>query len=141
MEKPMFKTKTNILKTENLDAIADRIFSEAFNTFSYPVSSPPWSKVNTEGTETTIKVALPGVRKDLVDIEVEDVDHGGKCTISVGPDAEYEGPVNLPLERYVNFSKPLDLEKVDASLKDGILTVVVRARDEPKPNSKKVRLK
>ncbi|GJH17339.1 Hsp20/alpha crystallin family protein [Caballeronia novacaledonica] len=90
-----------------------------------------------DGHRVTLWADLPGVSKDKLEVKV----HDGNLTI----DAESVVPVpaNLQLahtevrapyfSRTFTVSEDFDTSKVEASLKDGVLTLTIPRREEAKP--------
>ncbi|HEY2020167.1 Hsp20/alpha crystallin family protein [Paraburkholderia sp.] len=108
------------------------------------VTLTPAVDVCEDAHTVTLLADLPGVPKDKLSIEV----HDGSLTI----DAESVVPVppNLSLShvemrvphfsRRFSISDDLDTSKIEASLKDGVLKLVIPRRDEAKPRRIEVRV-
>jgi len=91
----------------------------------------------------TLQADMPGVPKDGLDIQVN------KDNLSIEGVAAIAMPENMePLyadisvtryQRNFSLSSELDATKVDASLKDGVLTLHIPKREELKPRKIEVR--
>jgi HSP20 family protein len=85
-----------------------------------------------------VKAALPGVKPEEVDVHIED------SVLTIRGETKREEPVENAryhwqerwygrLERSVRLHAHVDASKVEASLKDGILTVHIPKAEEAKP--------
>ncbi|MFO8026564.1 MAG: Hsp20/alpha crystallin family protein [Opitutales bacterium] len=73
---------------------------------------------------------LPGLKKDEVDLELEN----SVLTISnVEKEKSEEGEVRTSFRRSISVPDGVDLEKVSASLEDGVLTVTMPKAEARKP--------
>ena len=91
----------------------------------------------------TVQADMPGVSKDRVDIQID------KHTLTIEGFAEISMPEGMePLyadvssTRYMrsfSISSELDADQVEATLKDGVLTVRVPKREQFKPRKIEVR--
>lgn len=73
---------------------------------------------------------LPGLKKDEVDLELEN----SVLTISnVEKEKSGEGEVRTSFRRSISVPDGVDLEKVSASLEDGVLTVTMPKAEARKP--------
>ena len=94
----------------------------------------------------TLKAELPGMQKEEIDISL----HDGVLTLSGErkSDQKYEGAQACRSERFLGrFQRTLalpslvDAEKVKATYKDGILTVVLPKAEEAKPKQIEINAK
>lgn len=91
----------------------------------------------------TLWADMPGVIKDTLDVKV----HDGNLYIEA--EASVPTPANLRLQhaeirephyaRAFSLSQDFDASKIDASLKDGVLKLVIPRRDEVRPRRIEVR--
>ncbi len=93
----------------------------------------------------TIKALLPGINPDNLDIQIvnEIVTIAGELNIEREEDANYllaEIPSGK-FHRVITLPTPLNSANVDASLENGILTLVVPKVEEAKPRTIKVTAK
>lgn len=83
----------------------------------------------------TVQLAVPGVKADQVDIECE------KGMLSIKGERPFEEHGKYyrvetpfgPFERYFEIPRTLDVNKVEASYQDGILTLNFPKAEEAKP--------
>jgi HSP20 family protein len=90
-----------------------------------------------DGTGITVRADMPGVARDKLDIRV---DHD---TLSIAGEAAINTPSNMEAlyadvhstryQRSFSLSGELDTEKVEANLKDGVLTLRIHKRAEHQP--------
>ena len=131
----------------------DRLFDDFFKSFGWPMAErrslwestadifgTNWPRVDMDETDEEIRITaeLPGVDKDNIDISMTD----DRITIR-GEKKEHEekkGRGYHKLERsYGSFQRSFYLpcevvsDKVDASFKDGVLTVVLPKAEAAKP--------
>ncbi len=96
-----------------------------------------------DATGITLQADMPGVPKDRLNIQVD------KDTLSISGEACLDTPdemeplyVDISVTRYqrsFSLSGELDATKIDASLKDGLLTLHIPKREEHKPRKIEVR--
>ncbi len=96
-----------------------------------------------DATGITLQADMPGVPKERLDIQVD------KDTLSIAGEACLDTPedmealhVDISVTRYqrsFSLSGELDATKIDASLKDGLLTLHIPKREEHKPRKIEVR--
>lgn len=123
---------TQLAQREN-DAVARPNADEARNR----VTLTPAVDIVEDAHAVTLLADLPGVPKEKLDIQV----HDGSLTIEA--ESVVPVPADLALShvevRVPNFSRrfsisdDLDTSKIEASLKDGVLTLRIPRRDEAKP--------
>lgn len=123
---------TQVAQREN-DAVARPNADEARNR----VTLTPAVDIVEDAHAVTLLADLPGVPKEKLDIQV----HDGSLTIEA--ESVVPVPADLALShvevRVPNFSRrfsisdDLDTSKIEASLKDGVLTLRIPRRDEAKP--------
>ena len=91
----------------------------------------------------TLLVDLPGVSKDRLKVEVERgtliVEGGVQIALPEQMQAVYADIRSTHYQRRFALSDELETEKIEASLKDGVLTVRIPKRAETKPRRIEVR--
>lgn len=119
-----------------------RMMDETYNTDR--VLSFPLEMKATEN-DYTLKAMLPGLSAEEINIRFED----GVLTI----DGEYtsiseEGKEclfsEMPVGRFsrsIEIKEPIVVDKIDASMKDGILTILIPKAEEAKPKTIKINAK
>jgi len=92
----------------------------------------------------TLQADMPGVPKDRLNIHVDKdmLSIAGDAFIDTpeGMDALYADVIVTRYQRSFSLSGELDGTKVDASLKDGVLTLHIPKREEHKPRKIEVRV-
>ena len=113
------------------DFFGRSVFSE--NGYSFDFS--PRAKVKDNETNYTITVALPGFKKEDVDIKVEDDE------LIISSDVEKD-EYKKSFENKYSMPEDADKENIVATMEDGILTVVIgKYKEIPKTNIKKIDIK
>lgn len=121
-------------------------FEDSF--FSKP-SSAPWSpKVNISENQDgyVIEAELPGVKKEDIDI---DLSHN---TLTIKGEKKFEKKDEAEdyirvesgygkFSRSFNVSDDVNIEKADASFKDGVLRIELKKKEETKPEQVKLKVK
>ncbi len=108
----------------NLFDLADRIFNS--NEYGYLQTEYPSIQLYEGDKKYVIKAALPGLKKEDINIEIKN----NHLTIDGEKKSDYSEEKYLRKERAfgkfkktVKFGEGIDHEKVNADLKDGILTI------------------
>ena len=125
------------------------LLREFDNVLSNRVQDGIWSpKVNIVENEKgyTISAELPGVSKDDIDIDLKDNTLSIKGEKKVESKDEKENYIRVEssygkFERSFNVSDDIDRNSVNASFKDGVLTLVLNKKEESKPKQIKVEVK
>jgi len=125
------------------------LLREFDNVLSNRVQDGAWSpKVNIVENEKgyTISAELPGVSKDDIDIDLKDNTLSIKGEKKVESKDEKENYIRVEssygkFERSFNVSDDIDRNSVNASFKDGVLTLVLNKKEESKPKQIKVEVK
>jgi HSP20 family protein len=96
-----------------------------------------------DDTGITVKADMPGVSKDKLDIRVDRdaLSIEGEASISTPENMEalYADVHSTRYQRSFALSSELDTDKVDANLKDGVLTLRIHKREEHQPRRIEVR--
>ncbi|MGZ4964889.1 MAG: Hsp20/alpha crystallin family protein [Limisphaerales bacterium] len=140
--------RTSTLRDE-IDNIFDRAFGQFFESPAQTQLVGGWVPavdLYEDKDNLTVKCELPGMKKDDIDISL----HEGFLTISgerKQEEQKKEGEV-YRTERYEGrFSRSLslpskvDAEKINATYKDGVLTVTLPKAEEAKPKQIQVNVK
>jgi len=125
------------------------LFREFDNVLRNRVQDGIWSpKVNIVENEKgyTISAELPGVSKDDIDIDLKDNTLSIKGEKKVETKDEKENYIRVEssygkFERSFNVSDDIDRNSVNASFKDGVLTLVLNKKEESRPKQIKVEVK
>jgi HSP20 family molecular chaperone IbpA len=84
-----------------------------------------------------VKADMPGVSKDRLDIEVNKdaltIEGEARIDMPEGMEAMYADIRSTRYRRSFVLSTELDTDKIDATLKDGVLSVHIPKRAEAKP--------
>jgi HSP20 family protein len=93
--------------------------------------------------EITLIADMPGVSKERLDVRVERdslvVEGGAQLEMHEGMEALYADVRWTRYRRSFALSNELDSDKIDANLKDGVLTVRIPKRAEMQPRKIEVR--
>jgi HSP20 family protein len=91
----------------------------------------------------TVLADMPGVSRDRLNIEVDKdmllVEGDAKISMSEGMEALYADVRSTRYRRSFALSSELQTEAIDASLKDGVLSVRIPKRAELRPRKIEVR--
>jgi HSP20 family protein len=91
----------------------------------------------------TVQADMPGVSKDRVDIQIDKhsltIEGYAEIPMPEGMEPMYADVSSTRYMRSFSISSELDADKVEAALKDGILTVRVPKREQFKPRKIEVR--
>ena len=109
----------------------DRLFNQFWNDLPTRTAAgqSPSFQVNTTDDGWRIDVPLPGVDPEHVNLEVA----GSTLTIRAEEPAEKDGQQAFRYEQSFTIPHFLDLEKITASHKHGMLRLTVPLRDSVKP--------
>lgn len=91
----------------------------------------------------TLQLDMPGVAKDRLRVEADrnslTVEGNAQFDVPAGMNALYADLRSSVFRRSFALSSELDVEKIDASLQDGVLTLRVPKRAEVRPRKIEVR--
>jgi HSP20 family protein len=132
----------------NLRQEFDRVFDTSFGSVFRPLGSlnrwNPAIDVYQNKDQYTVNAELPGLKKEEIEISL----NGDTLTISGERKQETKSEEGSRTERFfgkfqrnVILPVPVNAEKVSATYKDGILTVVLPKAEEAKPKQIPVSLK
>lgn len=122
----------------------NRLFDDFFRDFDNPLlrgfgSDWPAIEITDEDRETKIVAELPGLEEKDIDLSLRDgilTIHGEKTRKSHTP--IYSERFHGQFTRAIELGPDIDPEKVRASFDEGILTVTVEKRPNPKTETKKI---
>ena len=120
--------------TRLIDETLSRIWKE---DVAREVWSPPVDILE-RGNEVVLKVDLPGVSQEEIDIRVEENSltiQGERRLLKETSEENYiqiERPYGT-FRRTFNIPRMIRQERIKASYKDGVLTIVLPRRQEPQP--------
>jgi HSP20 family protein len=126
----------------------NRLFDDVFRGFGSPGLSPSmdgrlgWPKVELSETDKalTVSAELPGMTEKAVQVEITN----GVLTIRGEKKAEHHGEGRYFSERYYGaFERQIPLDdvqedKVEATFKNGVLTVSLPKSDKPREGVKRI---
>ena len=101
----------------------------------------PASTICEEAGAVILKLEMPGVPKDAIDINIE----GDTLTITGTRTSEESGPYVIRERRRGDYRSTYTLDervdrgKIDAAMDRGVLTLTLHLRDEVKPRKIKVK--
>ncbi|MGD8618959.1 MAG: Hsp20/alpha crystallin family protein [Gammaproteobacteria bacterium] len=85
----------------------------------------------------TVQADMPGVSRDRLDVHIDSdtLTIEGKAVIPMpeGMDALYADIRSTRYQRSFSLSRELDSERIEAALKDGVLTLHIPKREEHRP--------
>jgi HSP20 family protein len=118
----------------DFDRLVDRVFGDTLDTGHLPYHVD----VREDQNHFMFEAELPGLTKDDIDVTLED----GVLTISgekKWDESKTQGDYHMRERRYGRFERSFNLptgvddSKVNATLKDGVLTITLDKREEAKP--------
>lgn len=135
-----FTTPTSVMEARR--RMMRRMFDETVEeepTFSIPMN------LSSNQDEYTITALVPGLSSDAVNIQF----NNGVLTVDGEyPESQLEGQdvhlSELPVGKFsrsIEFNNPVAAEKIEASLKDGVLTLRIPKAEEAKPKTIKIATK
>jgi HSP20 family protein len=96
-----------------------------------------------DSTGITVQADMPGVSKDRLDIHVDNdtlsIEGRTEIPMPEGMEALHADVRSTRYQRSFTLSSELEGDKVEASLKDGVLTLRIPKREEHKPRKIEVR--
>ena len=132
---------------DEMESMFDRLFNVGLSPFEgWPARGFGWPRVDLAETENEVcvKAELPGVDPKEVEVKVE----GNLLTLQgekkqekeeKRKDYQYVERQYGSFQRTIQLPSSIDPEKVDASFKDGGLTVTIAKRADAKPKKITVR--
>lgn len=135
-----FTTPTSVMEARR--RMMRRMFDESVEeepTFSIPMN------LSSTQDDYTITALVPGLSSDAVNIQF----NNGILTVDGEyPESQLEGQdvhiSELPVGKFsrsIEFNNPVAAEKIEASLKDGVLTLRIPKAEEAKPKTIKIATK
>ncbi len=126
----------------------NRLFDDAFRSFDSPAlfgRMPAWPSVEVSDTDREVRVSaeLPGLNENDVEVLLED----GGLTIRGEKKAEFEDKERQFSERfYGRFERRIPLgfepeeDKVNAAIRNGVLTVTAPKTEEAQRKTRRIRI-
>jgi HSP20 family protein len=124
----------------------DRLFGQVTRAAAAEARIMPMDLYR-QGDEFVVKIDLPGVNPDSIDIDVDDrtlTIRAERAPVEL--DTNQDGNNWLTRERttgayarQIALGPGLDLSKIDASYRDGVLTLTIPVAEEAKPRKISVR--
>jgi HSP20 family protein len=135
-----FTTPTSVMEARR--RMMRRMFDE--NVEEEPTFSIPMN-LSSNQDEYTITALVPGLSSEAVNIQF----NNGVLTVDGEyPESQLEGQdvhiSELPVGKFsrsIEFNNPVAAEKIEASLKDGVLTLRIPKAEEAKPKTIKIATK
>jgi HSP20 family protein len=135
-----FTTPTSVMEARR--RMMRRMFDETVEeepTFSIPMN------LSSNQDEYTITAFVPGLPTDAVNLQF----NNGVLTVDGEyPETQLEGQEvhlsELPVGKFsrsIEFNNPVDAEKIEANLKDGVLTLRIPKAEDAKPKTIKIATK
>jgi HSP20 family protein len=128
-------TETKNVTTEDTRAVQEAREQEQ--------SMRPAVDIFEDDTGITVLADMPGVSKDQLDIQIDSdslsIVGNVKIPLPKNMDALYADVRATRYQRSFSLSRELDADNVDATLKNGVLTVRIPKREEHKPRRIEVR--
>ena len=85
----------------------------------------------------TVQADMPGVSRDRLDVHIDSdtlsIEGRAEIPMPEGMDAMYADIRSTHYQRSFSLSRELDTERVEAGLKDGVLTLRIPKREEHRP--------
>jgi HSP20 family protein len=85
----------------------------------------------------TLKADMPGVSRDRLDVHIDSdtlaIEGLAEIPMPAGMDAIYADIRSKRYQRSFSLSRELDTERIEANLKDGVLTLHIPRREEHRP--------
>jgi HSP20 family molecular chaperone IbpA len=85
----------------------------------------------------TVQADMPGVSRDRLDVHIDSdtlsIEGRAEIPMPEGMDAMYADIRSTHYQRSFTLSRELDTERVEAGLKDGVLTLRIPKREEHRP--------
>ncbi len=122
----------------NLENLLDAVIDRSENSFFQPMS-----EVKENEKEYLVNVQLPGVKKENINIEIED----NMLSISAENKMEerkedetlhYSNIAYGSFQKNIEFEKEIDVKNSKCEFKDGVLKITLKKMAEKKNNSTKL---
>ena len=127
----------------------DRVFDNLWGGSLFETANRdlvPALDLSEDENEIRVKVELPGVEKDEVDIHLKE----GQLVIEGEKKSEEEAENEMQylcersygsFQRVIQMPSTVDTEKVKASFKNGILEIIIAKKEETKPKKVNIEFK
>ncbi|MCU7798309.1 MAG: Hsp20/alpha crystallin family protein [Candidatus Thiodiazotropha sp. (ex Myrtea spinifera)] len=104
----------------------------------------PAADIFEDKTGITLKADMPGVSREQLDIQVDQdtlsIEGSTDIVIPTGMQPGYADVSATSYQRSFTLSSELDTDKIDASLRDGVLTLHIPKREQYQPRKIEVRM-
>jgi HSP20 family molecular chaperone IbpA len=104
----------------------------------------PAADIFEDKTGITLKADMPGVSREQLDIQVDQdtlsIEGSTDIIMQTSMQAEYADVSATCYQRSFTLSSELDTDKIDASLRDGVLTLHIPKREQYQPRKIEVRM-
>ena len=145
------KTPDNFIRTVNdeISSLLNRHFDSYFPDAAYWQDAEKFSmpvEISDKGHEYDIRAELPGVKKEDLDIDIEDnflKINAKKVDLTEEKDRNYRhSEFNYgEFSRMIQLPEEIDVEKTEAKLEDGVLKIKAPKIQREKEHSKKLQVK
>lgn len=130
------------------NSIFDQIESDLDRIFGLPMSGPfangrsAWGTHVQESEDSwTLELALPGYRKEQIDLEVDETQLKVFAVVEDKESANGSVFGKTPFERSFELSDDIDVEKISANLENGILRIALPKKEEAKkPEPRRIKV-
>ena len=150
-------TRKPLNQMEDIRTYLNRVFEDVFSDLEVkpynnakPEDKPtcfwrPSVEAYEKDDHFIIKAALPGIEKDQINIEVEEdrisISGERKSKEEISEENLYRSELCYGrFERSFTLGKVIDVEKVNADYKDGLLTIQLPKKEDEKAKVKKITL-
>ena len=117
-----------------MEQFVDDFFGRNLFT-DYNSDYAPKAKIRENENDYTVSLALPGFKKEDINLNIED------NILIISSEVEKDD-FRQSFENRYSIPDDVDIDKIDASIEDGILTVVIgKYKELPKTNVKKIDIK
>jgi len=134
------KTKSMILfKTKHPFNLFEAVLDDIVNDFSIKDVTKPIYDVIENDNEYIIEVQLPGIKKEDVEIKIDNEELSIKAERKKNEDVKYKCKKSYDGKQklYFELLKDIDVENINASIVDGILTITLGKITDPEKLGKK----
>lgn len=145
------KTPDNFIRTVNdeISSLLNRHFDSYFPEAAYWENSDKFSmpvEITDKGKEFDIRAELPGVKKENLDIDIEDNYlriNATKIDETSEEDKNYKHSEFSygEFSRTIQLPEEIDIDKTEAKLEHGVLRIVAPKLHKENPQSKKLIVK
>ena len=118
-----------------MEDFANDFFGKRPFTWDYDFDFAPKAKIKENENDYSLSLGLPGFKKEDININIED-------DILVISSTVEKDDFKQSFENRYSIPEDVDKEKIDATMENGVLTVVIgKYKELPKTNVKKIDIK